>query len=224
MDPAAGYEQLRAATMASQGTANPLGASPQIAKLYDSTFALQPKQQQAVVDSAQAEQQVEQQKIAQKAAIEKQAKLADIKEYKFVKKEDGGYDFFDPDGQQVDIATLSQRTGKKAAEIIADSENPIDIQYREDFKNLEEFMNAVLTRDKKKVEQFKAAAPELAKYNDRGGISRLIEDFKKSYERYYVPRSVNPQSWGKQPGGVVVPTRQTGQDSFDLGDGGGIGE
>jgi len=168
----------------------------------------------------QASQQVAAAKAAAAAAKKKQADLADPKSYRRVKKEDGGFDFFDPDGNQIDIASIVQRTGTKPRDWIEDSENPIDIQYMEDYDNLQDYAKALLTKNTKKIEQYRASAPELSQYDDRGGVNRLIETFRKNYQRYYVPRSENANAWGASPDRTVVPTYQTGEE--DLTEYGGL--
>lgn len=216
MDP-----QLKAAVLgadAIQAPSSSLGADAgaQLAALYQSSFRL-PQSSGAVAAGAQiASDKVDEQKRAAAAAKQKERDMADPENYRRVKKDDGGYDFFAPDGSQIDIATLTERTGTRPTDWIDDSENPIDIQYREDSKNLEDYINAVLTRDNKKLEAYRKSRPELSQYDDRGGVDRLINDFKQSYQRYY-----QPKQWGAAPGRAVVPTATTGS-SYGLDDGGGI--
>lgn len=222
MDPA-----LREAVLAAQNIqapASPLGApnAPELAKLYAASFQLPQATVASKAQAQNAQEKVKQDEYAAKIAAQKEADKADFKAYRVVKKSDGGYDFFDPDGQQVDIATLTQRTGVNPVDILKDSENPIDIQYVQDYNNLQDFVRAVLSGDRKKVESYTAAKPELNQYKDKDGINRLIQDFRQAYQRYYIPRSINPQAWGaKVPGSAVVPTGLTGADAL-LGASGGI--
>lgn len=218
---------LRAATLAASNIGVPassLGASnaPEIAKLYEAGFQLPQAKLAAGAQAQNAQNVVTEQENAAKLAAQKEKDKANIGAYKIVKKGDGGYDFFDPAGQQVDIATVSQRTGAKPAEILKDSENPTDIQYVQDYSNLQDFIRAVLSGDKKKRDSYIAAQPELKSYSDKGGVSRLITDFQKSYQRFYVPRSTDPNAWGYSvPKSPVVPTNLTGADALlGAGDGG----
>ena len=197
-----------------QSPASTLGASqaPELAALYQSSFQL-PQSSGAVSAGANiAADQVAAAKRAAAEAKQREQDLADPSKYRAVQKEDGGYDFFAPDGSQVDIATLTQRTQTKATDWIKDSQNPIDIQYLEDQKNVNGFINAILTKDQDKINKYRnQAAAEygedvLAPYvSGRGGVDKLLKQFQKNYQRYYVPRSVNPQSWGTAPGLPTVP-------------------
>jgi hypothetical protein len=117
-------------------------------------------------------------------------------------KQDGGFDFFAPDGSQVDIATISKKTGVSPSEYLAKlgSKNPIDIQYIEQQKHLEKYMNAKLGGDKKTAEAYEKSDPALKNFGGPGGPQKLIEAFQKSFRRYYVPRSQDPNAWGAANG------------------------
>lgn len=210
MDPA-----LLAATQGAQNIQSPvssLGASqgPELAALYQSSFQLPQATQAVGAQGNIAQQQVEESKrqaaAAQAAAKQKQADLSDPNKYRTKPSKDGGYDFFDPDGNQIDIATLTQRTGTKAADWLKDSQDPTDIQYLEDSKNLNDFMNAVVSKDNNKIKTFtnnNDPKNPLTQYtNGKGGIHKLLEQFHQAYKRYYT------SDWGALPGGAVVPAAQ----------------
>lgn len=201
-----------------------LGASQgkELAALYQSSFQL-PQATGAVSAAANiAQQQVAASKRAAAEAKQREQDLADPSKYRVVQKEDGGYDFFAPDGSQVDIATLTQRTGTKPEYWLKDSQNPIDIQYIQDKKNLEKFMNALITKDQKTIQDFTNNDEKLKSYTaDQGGVHNLLQQFEQTYQRYYVPRSVSPQAWGVNPGAPVVPAAQSGSSyGVDTGSGG----
>lgn len=154
-----------------------------------------------------AQEQVAAQKAAEALAAKKAEDLADPKKYRKVKKDDGGYDFFDPEGKQVDIATLTQRTETKAGDWVGDSENPIDIQYLEENKNLNDYVKAKLSNDAEKVNKYETANPELKQYQGKGGIDELINAFKNRYRRYYITQQQDPQAWGNRPSDTpLVPS------------------
>lgn len=200
--------------------ASPLGASsaPELAQLYASGFQLPQATGATTAAGNIASTTV---KAAQDAATQQQD-LTNLKSYTIVKKGDGGYDFYDPTGQQVDIATVSQRTGTSPKDLVANSENPIDIQYRNDQTNLQDYVNAVLSGDKKKIAAYQAAQPALKQYTGRGGVDQLIQKFKQEYQRYYVTRAQNPNAWGAVPGGPVVPTADSSAFA-QLDTSGGVG-
>lgn len=228
MDNTANFAALKDATLGAANISAPvstLGASnaPELASLYQSTFQL-PQSNGAVAAGAQISGDiVAEQKAAaaaaRAAAAKREANMSDINKYKIVRKDDGGYDFFDADGNQVDIATLTKRTGVKASDIVKDSENPVDIQYVNDYNNLQDYISAKLSNDKKKTAAYEASKPELAKYQGKGGAHQLINDFQNYYQRYYVPRDVNPSAWGTSPGDTpFVPTGGDAGESFGIGD------
>lgn len=217
-------ESLRAAVLGA-GTApmpaSPLGASlaPELAGLNAASFAVPVSNSSAGGLVVQAQEANDRAARAAAATKQKQADLTNPKSYRKVKKKDGGFDFYDPDGNQVDIATITQRTGAKAREFIKDSENPIDIQYMEESDNLQDYITAKLSGNKKKYQEYEQANPELKRYQGKGGVDKLISKFKQRYERYYVPRSENPNAWGTRPSdNPLVPYRMSvEEDEEDSG-------
>jgi hypothetical protein len=216
-------EDLKAAVLGAQNlgapAGNPLGASNygEISGLNKSSFQL-PLATGAVSAGGQiAADQVAAAKAAaahaEALAKKKAEDASDPSKYRQVQKDDGGYDYFDPDGNQVDIATLSKRTNTKPKDWLKDSQNPIDIQYLEDNNNMNDYIKAKLSGDKKKIQKYEDARPELKKYQGKGGAHQLITDFQNHYQRYYVPRSQDPNAWGARPADwPVVPV---GGDNFD---------
>lgn len=206
---------LKAATLGAaniSAPASPLGASsaPELAKLYQSGFQLPQATGATNAAGNIAQEQVKAAAAAAAVAKQKQADLSNISAYKIVQKPNGGYDFFQPDGKQVDIATVSQATGTPPSKLVADSQNPIDIQYRNDYNNLQKYVDAVLSKDTKTIKEFQSSEPALQQYNDQGGIHRLIQNFQQSYQRYYVTRDQNPNAWGANiPSNPIVQAPQT---------------
>lgn len=235
MDNTQNLEALKAATIGAQqiqAPDSPLGASNYAAIAGHNQAAFQLPQSSGATNASAniAQQQVEAQKAAAAAAKaaandaqQKAQDLQDINKYRIVQKDDGGYDFFDPTGAQVDIATLSQRTGTKPVQVLKNSENPIDQQYVQDYGNLQNYVQAVVSGDRKTVDSYQAAEPNLKQYNDKGGVQKLIDQFKQTYQRYYTPRSVNAQAWGYPNGNTVVPTPLSATDAALYGSSGGIG-
>ncbi len=213
-------ESLRQAVLGAGNITAPasnLGASqaPELAALHAVDFQLPVSSSAAGALAGQASEQVAAQKAAAAAAKKKEQDLANISSYKIVKKDDGGYDFFDPDGNQVDIATLTKRTGVKASDLLEESENPIDIQYREDYKNLQDYITAIVNKDKETIDTIKSQRQELGQYEDEGGVDRLISDFKKYYKRYYTTRDEDSEAWGARPDrNIFVPRRKVAEQSY----------
>jgi hypothetical protein len=203
---------------------NPLGAfnAPEIANFNRSAFQL-PQSQEAsqamgFQDNVTLENQAAAAAAAKRAAelkIQKEQDLTDKDKYRRIRKADGGYDFVDPEGKQIDIATLSKRTNTKPEYWVSDSENPIDIQYIGQKKHLDTYLQAKLGGDQKTVDAYEASDPTLKDYQGKGGPHKLIQDFYSHFRRYY-----EPARWGDPNGDNVF----SGSDPNSLRDGGGIGE
>lgn len=229
MDNTANFEALKAATQGANAISAPaptFAASnePELANLYKSTFQL-PQSSAAAGGAAGVAGQIaaEQKAAAEKAAAEAKQRVqdaADPTKYRAVKKADGGYDWYAPDGKQVDIATLTKLTNTNPSDWLKDSQNPIDVQYLQDSKNLQDYIQAKLSNDTAKVNAYEKAQSDLKKYQGKGGAAQLIQDFQNHYQRYYVPAQ-----WGVRPSdNPVVPTAQsTSSNSFGIGDPNSIG-
>lgn len=212
------FDALKAATLGAQqiqSPASPLGASnaPELAGLYRSSFQLPQSNAATKAQGFQTgvtvanQQEADKQKIEQlKLQAQDLADQNDPSKYAVKRKDDGGYDFFDPKGNQIDIATYTQKTGLKAADVLKDSENPIDIQYREDYTNLQDLINAVVNKDEDKLAQYEEAHPGITKSKPQD----IIQQFKDYYKRIYTPRSVDANAWGVTPqAGVLIPGSAT---------------
>lgn len=192
---------------------SPLGNFPELAQAYASSFDRVGRQTQNAGNEYNTGVQAQAEQAQRKASLEAESQrlkdMTDPNKYQLRQKEDGGYDFFDPEGNQIDVATYTQRTGQRAADVLKDSQNPIDIQYVEDFNNLQGFFTALVNKDTKSIEAYKKQQPNLSKYEGAGGMDKLTQDFKKYYQRYYVTRQQDPNAWGTRPQqGTLVPSSQ----------------
>lgn len=79
--------------------------------------------------------------------------MLDPSKYQRVRKEDGGFAFFDPTGKEIGIDTYAKRTGLRPADILKDSDNPIDRQFVNDFANMNELMTASFNNDTETVKR-----------------------------------------------------------------------
>lgn len=185
-------------------TNSPLGNFPELAKAYASSFARIGNQTKSAGDEYNTGIQVEAAEAQRKAELEAKAQrlkdLADPTKYQVKRKEDGGFDFFDPEGQQIDIATYSQRTGVRPVDVLKSSDNPIDQQYLQDYDRLQTYMQALRDKDTETLDAMRRGDERLKDFDDAGGIDRLLQLFKQSYNRYYTPRNVDPRAWGQRPG------------------------
>lgn len=113
--------------------------------------------------------------------IQKIKDLQDPSKYQQVRTKDGGFSYFDPAGKQVSLKQYSSITGKLPAQILKDSENVLDHQFLNDYKKLEDFMNATTSGDKKKVQEFQTAYPGLKGVT----MDYVINNFKTHYPNVY---------------------------------------
>lgn len=170
--------ELKSAVLGAQqqGTpASPLGSFPELAKLYQSSFQL-PQSNAAVQGTANN---VSVQLANQNRAAQEASSLNDPSKYQQVPKSDGGYEFIDPSGKGISAFAYARATGKSPDKILSQSQNPIDIGFVQDYKNLQEFINDMVNNDKEKIDIALKANPELGKY--KKDIPGLIDRFKQHY-------------------------------------------
>lgn len=184
--------------------ASPIGSYPEIAKAYASSFEAGDRGLRVAGDKYNTGVTVANQRDAASSKLSMLKDMKDPNKYKKVRKEDGGFDFFDPTGKQVDIATYSRNTGIRPSDVLGDSENPIDIQYLRDKDNLQKYIQAYYDKDEETINDYKKNEPRLANIKTP---DELIKLFKQSYQRYYVPRTQDPNAWGQNPGESLL--RQT---------------
>lgn len=198
-------EQLRQATLgaSSQVPASPLGSFPELDKLYQSSFQLA---QSTPATNARVN-------LAQQTLTDQKAATDKVK-YQRVKKADGGYAFFDPSGKEVSAYDYANAVGAKPSEVLADSENPIDIGYQEDYNNLQDYMQAKLNAKTNSTLAAKAKSIEdqvkKAHGVDLSGMNpqQLIDSFKSAYPTVY-----GRSNTGVQAGQTFIP--QYDANTFD---------
>jgi hypothetical protein len=195
-----------------QAPASPIGAFPELAQMYQSSFQLPQSGGAAGILTAQADTAVAQQKEAAKK-----------KNYQRVKKKDGGFAFFDPDGNEVSAYDYANALDKNPSEVLADSENPIDLGYQQDYKNLQDYINSKLNAKFDEKSRTKAEKIE-QQIRDNYGIDvnkmkpeELIERFKQAYPTVYGRKNT-----GVQAGQTLIPKIPTSEE-IDLTGGGSIG-
>jgi len=210
-------QALKAAVLGAQEQqapqSNPLGASHAadqanyMSGLYQYARSKDAAGASGFNTSAMVDNQAKQAAIAAKKA----ADVADASKYRSVPKQDGGFDFFDPEGNQVDIATLTNRTNTKASDWIKDSTNPIDTQYLEDTKNLNGLIQAVQSKDTSALNKYKKGfadngLPDLT----QSKVEDILNQYHQYYKRYYLTRQEDPSAWGTRPNeNPLVPAPQT---------------
>lgn len=120
---------------------SPLGSFPELAKMYSSAFQLPLSNAATAVGANNTALTV---KNAQNQADFKQKleqDMIDPAKYKQIPIEDGGFDFVAPNGQKISAYDYARITGKDLGSILKQSQNPIDIGFQQDYKNLQDYIN-----------------------------------------------------------------------------------
>lgn len=121
--------------------------------------------------------------MARKAKIAELQDQADPSKYQKVRKTDGGFQFLDPTGKEIDINTFAQRTGQRRVDILKDSENPVDQEYISDWQNMNELAQAFYNNDTATIQAYQAANPNLANRKPADLMSELIRKYPHIYGR-----------------------------------------
>ena len=126
------------------GAAQNATIAPTLAPAWDAGIAVKQNQAQGYNDEAS----IENQKISLQAEQERAKAMADPANYKRVKNnKDGGWNFFDPEGKPISAYDYANAIGSTPAEVLKDSENPIDAGYQTDFEDLQAYFQASLNKD-----------------------------------------------------------------------------
>lgn len=208
-------ESLRQATLGAsniQTPGSPLGSFPELSQLYQSSFQLPQSSGAVSALGNQAGEIVRQQEAAKSAAKARKTN------YQKVKRPDGGFGFYDGDGNEISAYDYANATGKKPSEVLTDSENPIDIGYLQDYRNLQDYMEAKFnskgnTKSAAKAKQIEATIKknfgvDVGKMNP----SVLIDKFKQAYPTVYGGNKA-----GVPVGQTLIPRGD--QDETDLAGG-----
>lgn len=168
---------------ASQGAPN--GAIPELANAMTGAFraaaVARPGKAQGQVAQVQADEEEKRAAAAASARANEIKDLLDPGKYDRRRKDDGGFAFFDPTGKEIDIDTYAKRTGMRRAEILADSENPVDLQFIDDYNTMNEINQAVWRNDSSALKDLKMDYPDLFS----GDKSPTIEELnRKMLEKY----------------------------------------
>lgn len=220
-------QQLRDAVYGAQNAALPdasLGAGqPEVDRAYTTRF------QAPVIHAAsnalvnQSQMNLDEQK-KQAAAAEQRAKdLADPKNYQKIPRSDGGFGFYDPSGKEISAHDYALIVGTTVDKVLADSQNPIDLSFREDYNNLRDYMTAVQNNDKKAIDAIQNANPSLKDIKDP---HELMNKFMQAYPTVFNRGGFNGAGSAGQPvGSSYIPNAkaQESNNSYSGGGGGGIG-
>lgn len=129
-----------------------------------------------------AQQEKEAAEAARQAAMQKIKDKLDPSKYRAEKdREDGGYSFYDPDGNQIGIDRFSAVTGVDPAKILANSDNPFDLQYVNDYNNTRDLVTAIQNGDVDTINAFRAENKNLDQMKPEDLMRELIRKYPHIY-------------------------------------------
>lgn len=218
------YAALKSAVQGSTqlgSPTSPLGNFPELAKLYSSSFQLPLSNAATAVQSNNTALTVKNQQDQQAAAQKQQQDMLDPSKYQRIPAQDGGWNFIAPNGQSISAYDYARVTGKSLTDVLANSSNPIDSGFTQDYNNLQKLLNDVRasgndTKAKAAVANAIAAQPALKKYQN--DIPGLIQAFQQHY-----PTVFGGNVSGNQPVNKTFVPQENTKASLGLGAGGSIG-
>lgn len=167
-------------TNAIQTPTSPLGNFPELAAMYRSSF-------QSIPSNAQTQAQA----VSDQNTVSAQNSAASAGNYQQVARPDGGFGFYDPQGNEISAAQYAAATGKAPGDVLKNSTNPIDIGYQKDFKDLQQYINLKLQSGQDTAAAQKAKAIE-SNVQKSYGINiakltpnQLIQAFQYAYPTVY---------------------------------------
>jgi len=101
-----------------------------------------------------ADRQAQEAEAARQAEARRLQDRMDPSKYRMQRKDDGGFDFFDPEGNPISVQEFAKVTGRTAAEVLAKSENPFDIQFINDYASTRNLIDAIQTGDTEIIGQY----------------------------------------------------------------------
>lgn len=207
-------QQFSQAVLNGVGQAAPSSYIPEIANAMRSKFALggvsKAGQGMGVVASQVADDEEKRREAARKQQIQALQDKMDPSKYQKLRKDDGGFAFYDPDGKEIDIDTYAKRTGMRRADILKDSENPIDQQYIYDWSQLNDVSQRLFAGDSANL---KADYPDL--FNKGMTPQSLAEELMRRYPHMY-GRGTYQQSLSNMGNPVFRSTGATSSGSGNM--------
>lgn len=187
-----------------QTPTSPLGNFPELAAMYRGNF-------QSIPSNAQTQAQ----SVADQNTVSAQKAAASASNYQQVARPDGGFGFYDPNGNEISAAQYASATGKTPGDVLKNSTNPIDIGYQKDFKDLQQYINLKLQSGQDTAAKQKASAIEQeVQKNYKINIAKLtpaqlISQFQSAYPTIYGQNQVGAfqknSNAGVQSGQTFIP-------------------
>ncbi len=211
-DPATQYATLKSSILGAQqaGGASPLGNFPELQGLANLTNPLEAKSQAVAGSAYNAQVQAANIKAEASAKARAQNDMLDASKYTKVPLSDGGYKFIAPNGQEISASQYAQVKGESTDSVLKGSQNPIDVSFQQDFKQLQQYIQdkqnlqganrATNQGDIKALDRAQAVETQvkqqygidLAKENP----SQVIQTFMQAYPTVFGLHTTGPQGTG----------------------------
>lgn len=123
-----------------------------------------------------------------------------------------GYDYYDGAGNPMNINQFSLLTGKRPDEILADSDNPRDQKFVQDYKVMRDLSNAWVNGDKDTLAKYRASDPQ--KFNQLISQYKKPQDMVRGFMDYYTDYYGNTQGKNQNtpvfsPQNLTTPDKPT---------------
>ena len=132
--------------------------------------------------------------MKEKVAEEESAALLDPKNFVRTVSDDGGYNYFAPDGTPITVQQYSQATGKQIDKALEGSNNPKDAKFITDYKTLLTYGKAI-SGDNDSVKKFTDSDEGklfLSNPNNKNKTyAEVVSAFKNHYGSYMQPNQTN---------------------------------
>lgn len=150
-------------------------------------------QAQAGQEDANARMRLQEEEDKYKDLLQTEADKTDPTRYRAVIKDDGGYDFYDPEGSQIDIKQYSQATNKHITDVLKNSQNPEDRNFVNNYKNVQDLVEILAAGDedaKKKFfkkdkiakQQYEQLSTQLGRDAD---YKDVVRQFRSGYGKFF---------------------------------------
>ena len=118
---------------------------------------------------------------ARQAQMRQLSDKLDPSKYRRVRSADGGFEFFDPSGKKINIDQYAQITGQRLVDVLKDSENPTDLEYVNDWSNMNTLMQAVYNGDAATATSFLDQNPSLKGVSPQNYGLELVKKYPHLY-------------------------------------------
>lgn len=156
-------QQFSQAILSGAQQAAPSSYLPDIANAMRGSFNAAAVNRAGKAQGAVASQMAEDEEKRRQAALKAAQDRIDPSKYQRIRKNDGGFAFYDPSGKEIDIDTFSKATGSRRSDILKDSDNPLDQQFLDDYAKMNEVNQAIWRNDSTAILGYQLAFPELFK-------------------------------------------------------------